>query len=247
MALTMGSSRLKNRYARRAQQSRLDGGVALQAAVAVEMVCRDIQHRRGGGAEAAGGLQLKTGQFEYVDPGRIRQQVHGRGSQVAPGGGANAGSRQHALHQGDHGALAVGAGDRDHRSAGGAGEQLDLADQGDSAAARFGRDADIQTQSRRNDHLGYSLQPPRMEAFELDLQLRLRGAQGFEPRRVCAAVDHQHLLAACGQESRRRESRGAQTHYQCAVIRQRTNHLVIAQLRRSAHRNPSLLPRTPAT
>ena len=45
---------------------------------------------------------------------------------------------------------------------------------GNSAAACLGRDADIQTQSGRNDHLGYSLQPPRMKALELDLQLRLR-------------------------------------------------------------------------
>ena len=184
------------RHARRAQQSCLDGRVALQAAVAIEVIGGDVQHRRGVGAEAAGGLQLKAGQFEHVDFRRVSQQIHCGRAEVASGGDAQAGCRQHLLHQGDHGALAVGAGHRDHRCARGTGKQLDLADHGDSTSSCLGRDADIQTQSGRNDHLGYPLQPSQMEALKFDLQIRLCGAQGFQPGRVRPAVDHPHLLAA---------------------------------------------------
>ena len=89
---------------------RLDGGVAVQ------VIGRDVEHHGGLQHQRGGRFQLKARQFEHVQI-RFRsfEQIERRLAEIAAGQDLPARGRRHARHQGGHGALAIGAGDADHR------------------------------------------------------------------------------------------------------------------------------------
>ncbi len=100
-----------------APDARFRGGVRLQAAVPVEVVGRDVEHRRGRRAQPRRPVQLEAGQLHREDVGRrvCQYGVDQRSSHVACRDGPPARGAQHGGEHPHGGGLAVGAGQREPR------------------------------------------------------------------------------------------------------------------------------------
>ncbi len=207
--------------------ARLGRGVALDRAVAVEMIGRDVEDGRRRQLQRLGGLELEAGQLQHVELGLRVEQVQRRRAEVAADAGAQAGGQRHLADQGGDGALAVAAGDADHRRRGGAGEQLDVAEDRDPGLLQCGDEGIVQRHTRR-DHGAGVLRPGPwgVEAAEMELARRHRRAHrldaggrgtriGQHQRRAgarqvargggagLAQSDHQHLASVEGQAHQR--------------------------------------------
>ncbi len=127
IATTSGSSRLITAVSQRAKMRALAAAVAGQIRIAVQVIRRHVQHRRRTAVQRRGGLQLIAGQLQHVQLGAGSQKIQCRLAEVAARAHLEAGALRHVGEQHCHGALAVGAGDPDHRGLRGTGEQLDIA------------------------------------------------------------------------------------------------------------------------
>jgi hypothetical protein len=89
-------------------------------------------------SQRLGRLQLEARQLQHVQIGqRLIEQIERRHTRVAAGEHAPPGGLGHVRDQARDRALAVGAGDADHRRAHRAREQFDVADDLDAARARL--------------------------------------------------------------------------------------------------------------
>ncbi len=122
------------------EDARLGGRIAGQVRVAIQVIGRHVQHRRGTAVQRAGRLQLVAGQLEHVQLGAGGEQIERRLAEVAADPHLQSRALRHVGEQGRHGALAVGAGDPDHGGLCGAGEQLDIADDLQPAPADLGEE-----------------------------------------------------------------------------------------------------------
>ncbi len=124
-------------------QPRLQAGVVLHGAVAVEVIGRDVEQDADGGLERRRQLDLERGHFDDVGAvvGRRLQRQDG-GADVAAHLRIPAGFRENVRDQGGRRRFAVGAGDGDERRIRRAlgplaREQLDVADDLDAGGAGF--------------------------------------------------------------------------------------------------------------
>ena len=105
------------------EDSALGLRIRLDRGVAVQVIGADVQHHRRLQHQRRGGLQLKARQFEHIQIRfGLREQIERRLTQIAAGQDAPSRGGRHARHQGGDGALAIGAGDADHRGVHGARE-----------------------------------------------------------------------------------------------------------------------------
>ncbi|MEJ0041972.1 MAG: hypothetical protein WDM81_07055 [Rhizomicrobium sp.] len=126
------------------QEARLHGGVVLEAAMAVDVVRRDVGKHRDVGHQAGREIDLVGRKFQHIDRlGSRRVEVEHRLADIAADLHVVARRREDVADQGGGGRLAVGAGYRDHRAAAGHGgvgrhlarEQLHVADDVDAGGA----------------------------------------------------------------------------------------------------------------
>ena len=176
MAATSGSSRLITAGVAAREDARLGGRVGSQAGVAVEMIGRHVEHGR---AASAATRWSRAGS----------STARARTARAASSSSSSAGSPRlpptahlHArraaamrAEQRRHGALAVGAGDADHRRVRGAREQLDVADDLEAAAPRLVEERAASSATPGRDHHAHA---PRRAARRRGR----RGAPGFAAR-----------------------------------------------------------------
>ena len=117
-----------------AQHAALRRDVVVEALVAVHVVGADVQHRRRGRAQRIGRLELEARKLQDVQLAVAPEQRQRGRAQVPPGPDPHSRAPRHLREKRRDGALPVGAGDRDDRRIGRAGEELDVA--GDRHAAR---------------------------------------------------------------------------------------------------------------
>ena len=119
------------------EKPRLDGGIIVHAAMAVDMIGRQVGQDADIRRQARRQVDLEAGHFQHIDGlGRRRRQLQHRLADIAADLGVEAALGEDVSHQRGGGGLAVGAGDGDHRRLGGAvgiganfmGEQFDIAD-----------------------------------------------------------------------------------------------------------------------
>ncbi len=132
----------------------------------------------------------------------MREQIERRLAEVAAGkrgasrGGGELGDQRR------HRALAVGAGDRRDRRLRLARKELDVADDGQSAPARFLHHGFADRQARRDDDLRHVVEERRLECSDAELDRRASLAQRLEARRVATRICHPHLEAPAAQITR---------------------------------------------
>ncbi len=158
------------------------------------------------------GLELEARQLEYVERRHgPREQVERRLAQVAAGERRAARGGSQLGHHRRHGALAVGAGHRRDRRLRLARKELDVADHGQSATARFLHDGLAHRQARRDDDLVDVVEECRVEGAGAQLDLAVRGAAACEPRRLASRVGHAHRETAAAQVARAGHPGAAET------------------------------------
>ena len=133
----LGSSALTTAVVAAREDARLGVGVVLERRVAVHVIRRHVEHRRGLERSDAWSRAGTTTARARTGPsgGRVEQVERGLAEIAARRRRAHAGALGHAAER-RHGALAVGAGDADDGRLGVAREQLDVADDGRAARAR---------------------------------------------------------------------------------------------------------------
>ena len=187
------------------ENTRLGGGIARHARVAVEVIGADVQDRRGAAVQCGRGLELKARQLQHVQLGALGEQIERRLAQVAAGAHAHPGALRHARHERGDGALAVGAGDADHRCIDRAREQLDVAHDREPAAARLGKERLGERHPGGRDHAHRALEEGRIEPAGAHRNPRIERAQGGKLRGGRARIGHREAPAAQPQMPRARQ------------------------------------------
>ena len=124
---------------------RLDAGIVLERAVAVEMVGRDVEQRRGVGREPRRKLDLEGGKLEHISEiGGERFEIEHRLADIAAERHALSRRLEKMRGERGRGGFAVGAGDDHHLARRRvarplAEEQLDIADHLDARSLRAAR------------------------------------------------------------------------------------------------------------
>ena len=214
-------------HAAAGEDARLGRGIVVHPGIAVEVVVRDVEHCRRIGLQAYCRLQLEARQFQHPD---IRQLARiEAGHQGGQRSRANvAGHRRHlaggAAQRARHrrrGGLAVGAGDGDHPAgfaqavfAQGAGEQLDLADDGNAAPGGCGHHRLVERKPRREtQHLDAS-QQFLVERSGQQFRARRAALQFGGMRRLAARIGHAHAGTQARQPLRHGQARLAEPEHQ---------------------------------
>ncbi len=171
------------------EDSRLGARVFVERGVAVHVIRGDVEHDRAEKLERGGRLQLEARELEHVQIGNgLLEQVERGLAEVAAGEHGQSRAFGHARDQARHRALAVGAGDADHRRLGGAREQLDVAQHLDAAAARLGDDRLLRRHPGRQQHLRSALEQRHIERAEAQVdalgEIAELGESGWRRTRV---------------------------------------------------------------
>ena len=106
----------------------LGGRVLFDVPVAIQVVGGHVEDHRGRGTQRTGTLELEARKLQHVELGPAAQERQGGLAEVGADLHRPPGALRHVAHHRRHGALSVRAGDRDHRRVGGAGKELDVAD-----------------------------------------------------------------------------------------------------------------------
>jgi len=175
--------------------------IGRQAAVAVHVVFADVQHGGHFGVELVGGLQLEARQLQHVQLDVVRQQVQGRGAEVAADCHTLACLGGHLADQGGHGALGVGAADGHDRRLGVMGEQLDVPGQLDATRGGLLQRRRGQGQARADIQLAGPAQEVHVQLTTAHFHLRVFTAQGVQFRRLLAGVGDRKGNAPARQEA----------------------------------------------
>ena len=138
----------------------LVGGVGLHAGrpvVPVQVVLRDVEHRRRLGTQRVGVVELEAGELDrqHVVRRRVHHRLHDREPDVAGGLAAQAGGAEDPVEHLNGRGLAVGAGDAEP---GGVvvgvaqpPRQLDLSPDGNAALPRLHQDRRVRSEAGRHD------------------------------------------------------------------------------------------------
>ncbi len=191
----------------RLQQLLLELGVELERAVAIEVIGRDVEHRRrerraGCRSSPSGSSRSRARRRRLRAPS---SRSSAGGPRLPPAGARKPLRLEHLRRQRRHGALAVAAGHRDDRSARAASANSSMS----PITARPRRRASTASgksygKPRREQHAARVVEPTRVERLERDVGARAppRAARS-SPGGVGAAVDDAHALAARRQDSAR--------------------------------------------
>ena len=125
----------------------------------------------------------------------------------------------HARDQARHRALAVRAGDADHRRRGGAREQLDVSQHLDAAAARLGDDGLLRRHPRREQHLRGAVEERCIERPETQIDALGQTAELGETRRRRARIGRRGGNIVPREIAQARGPRFSQAHHDRAFHR----------------------------
>ncbi len=207
---------------------------AAMSRIPVEVVGRDVEHGRGARAQRGRGLELEARQLDHPrfgQPSRVQPRRQGgeHRRRNVPGDLAidACGPAHRAGERGD-GALAVGAGDRDHPRGAlratllgeEACEQLDVADDLEPPRERARHDRLRERHAGARRHEVDAVEKRRRERPGRHLGLRKRGAKRGERRRRRARVGDAHGAAAARNPARHREPGFPEPQHQHLASRQ---------------------------
>jgi hypothetical protein len=216
------------------EDARLRGGVVVHAAIAIEMVFRQIEHHRGIGPETRGRLELEARQLQHdrlrprplagFDPG---QRVEHRQADVARDQRLETCAATQGTGHLRNRALAIGAGDReDLRSRqrqlfgpgrNGDSEQLDVPDHADASGDRS---LDLGLGERhagtRGDEVRVA-EARRTERAEIDGQLRELAPHRIDAGRLGAGIGRAHVSAVRRQPADHGHAGGAEAEDENAL------------------------------
>ena len=160
----------------------LGARVLLQVAVAIEVVGGHVEHRRRRRVQREGALELKARELQHVEIRAPAEQGEGRLAEVGADLHRAPGAPRHLPHHRGHRTLAVRSGHRDHRSVGGAREELDVADDRDAARGRRRDRRFAKRDSGAHHHQIHSLEARGVEAAAVHLHPWMTLPQGVESR-----------------------------------------------------------------
>ena len=169
-----------------AEHAALRRDVVVEALVAIEVIGADVQHRRRDRTQCAGGLELEARKLQHVEIATAPEQRQGGRAQIPAGPHPRAGALRHGRDQRRDRALAVRAGDGDHRCIGRAGEQLDVADDRHPAPRRRPKRRLAHRHARTDDDLRRGFEHRRVESAQADADVRKLPLDRGPPRRVLA-------------------------------------------------------------
>src|SRR5262249_13877370 len=194
--------------------------VLVEAAVAVQVVRRDVQERCRAGVERVRVLELEARALDHQPDVRIdgAGQPGDRRPLVAAGDGGDAG-RVHEMRRELGGRrLPVRAGDRDHRVRHGPRGELDLTPDGRAGGPRGGHRRDVAGHAWALHHHVHAPHGPRRRREQLDTR---RGQfRGLDRR----PVEGDRLVAEAGKEQRGGAARAPEPHHQRAPGRAEVAH-----------------------
>ena len=199
-----------------AEDARLGSRVVFHRVVAVEVVLREVQHRRRGEGERRRGLELVAGELDRVELGvtvrlAVGERIQHRQADVAGGDGAPPGASSHRRDERGDGGLAVGSGHADHRGSGReardlAAEDLDVADHFDAACEGRAKHRLAQRNARtRNDRV-HARHERFIEGSEGNPNLGVRLAHRPQSRRGESRVGRADAGAAARKPANRRKA-----------------------------------------
>jgi hypothetical protein len=196
-----------------AEDPALGRDVAVEAAVAIEMVGADVEEDGDVEADRQGEVELIGRQLQHVGPVRAQRfQRQGRGADVAADLRLEPGGLQDVPDQCRGGGLAVGAGDADEaRFAAGAGQELDVAD---DLRAGLPGPADDRMRGRKGERDSGAQDERGGPGPVAGLQVHERHAPG--PRPLAGLLDvvpGPQLGPARHQRPRRGEAGAAEPHH----------------------------------
>ncbi len=215
------------------ENASLGGRVFLDRGVAVEMIRRHVQNGGRFEGERRSRLELKAGELEHVElswllpcTGSCRrseraspwgarrglQQVQRRLTQVSAHAHPQPGALGHPANERRHGALSVGPGDPHHRRISRAREQLDVANDFDTAAPGFDKKRLAQRYPGRGDHQVRALQQPGIQPANPHRDPGIDLFQARELRRALPRIRNRQPPAARVQVARTGEPRATQSH-----------------------------------
>ena len=179
-----------NRRATTAENAVLGLVVARHGAVPVQVVRTHIEHCSHRQVEVARPLQLKAGQFQYVQLAPGSQQVQCRRAEVTAHPDIQPGGARHLANQLGHGGLGVGPGYPDYRGGGRPHEQVDIADDVHAGGARLLHYGGVQGEPRADhEFAGATDQFWRIVAGK-HRHLGHLAAQYLQPGRIRAGIHH---------------------------------------------------------
>ncbi len=202
------------------------------------MVRRDVEHRGRDRRQAVRRFHLEARDLEHVRVRFAAQEIQRGRPKVAACRRPQPLRRKDLRCQRRHRALAVAARHRDHRCTRSEREQLDVADDGEPAAARLHGERQVVRQPRRKQHAARPVEPARVERLERHVDPGQCRAQLREPRRIGAAVDDAHAFAACRQIARNCGPRSAEADDE-TVFRRGVSHRRFLSLRLYAFPPPT--------
>ena len=193
-----------------AEYPALRGDVIVKGPVAVHVVGTEVEHCRGRRTQRARRLELEARQLEHVELVTLPEQRERGRTQVASDSRSHPGGSRHGADERGDGALAVRAGDGDHRRVGGAGEELDVADDRDAPRRRCLQRRLPGRQAGTEDNLVGGLEQWRVEPPAMNLEPRELGLDRPALRRTLARVHRDDPAARLGEVTDARQSRVAQ-------------------------------------
>ena len=186
--------------------------VALQAAVAIQMIRRQVEHAGHRQAQFAGALKLKTRQLQHIQLDPIVQHIQRRRTQVAAHGDPTSGPAGHGADQFRDRGLGVGAGDADDRRPGRRHKQIDVTAQRGARLERAAQPGLVHGDTGRHNQLPRGVQHGLGDRTREHGRRGQLGAQRVQGRRVRTGIDEHKFLAARGEETGRGETGRAQPH-----------------------------------
>ena len=201
---------VRDRHRTVAEHAALRGDVFVEASVAIHVVGTEIEHGRHRRTQRTGRFELEARQLEDMELVTAPEQRQRGRTQIAARSHPQSGAPRHDGEERRDGALAVRPGDRDYRRIGRAGEELDVADDGDAADCRGLQRRLLRRQSGTDDDLLGRFEQRRVESAAVNLhagELRLhRGAPG----RAFARVHRDHPAVRLREMANARQPRVAQ-------------------------------------
>ncbi len=195
---------------------RLEVGVSLEGAVAVEVVGRDVQDHADVEARSLHRLELEAGQLEH-DPVPRRHLVQAVENGVAdvaadedrPIAGCKNGAGERGRRR-----LAVGAGDADDRPGAQAQEQVDLAGNLDAPPSRVIQELGIPLHTRAGIHDVDTCQHRIVVAPKLFFNAGRQQSQRIAQLRLALHVDDAHAFARPGEVPGQRDAAARRAHHE---------------------------------
>ena len=192
---------------------RLRASVGFDRIVPVHVVSGNVKHDRALQLQRGGGLQLEARQFQHVQIGnRLIEQVKSGLAEVAARQHLSSGRSRHVRDHAGNRALAIRAGDADHRGPDRTGEQFDVTEDLNATLARALGDRLLQRDPGRHQQLRGAVQQRQIEAAQSKVELLRQRAQRGKSGRILARIRRTDRNTPLREVAYARGARLSETH-----------------------------------